>query len=398
MSALKKSLLALAGFFACGMANAAAPAYADSSAPAYRLGGVTAYPGFDLALIYDSNILRYGDANPDKRSSRITVFSPTVVLQAEKGAQVYSLAYIADIARYSNSPADNYVDQEFHGLAELGLSIRSTLTIRPGYLIGHDDRRSTFGTPTTEPRTWHSTGLNGSYSYGAEGARGRLVFDLGYSGLQYQNNRAITVAYDRKLTSVGGSFYLRARPKTSMLVTAKHTGISYQQIGSIRNGNEQLLLAGVKWEATAGTSGEVKAGRLQKNFDSTAQSYSAGSWEGDVRWSPVSYIKVDLVSSRRTNESTFAGSSAILTSNSGANIAYELNDRVTLHANGYRVKEDFVLASRVDHTDTWGLRVEYHFRSWLVGGVEYTNSARTSSDPLNDYTRDIFMLSVGTEL
>ncbi len=395
-TALKKSLLALAGFFACGMASAAVDE--ESSAPAYRLGGVTAYPGFDLVLKNDSNIFRYGDANPNKRSSKITVLSPSVVLQAEKGAHAYSLTYIADIGRYSNSPADNYVDQKFLGLAELGLSIRSTLTILPSYLIGHNDRGSTFGTATAEPSTWHLTGLNGSFSYGAEGARGRLLFDLGYTDLQYQNNRAVTTAYDRKQASVSGSFYLRMQPKTSLLVTAKHSGISYKQIGSIRNGNEQILWIGVKWETTARTSGEVKVGRLQKNFDSTVQSYSADSWEGDVRWSPVSYVNVDLVSSRRTNESTFAGSSAILVSNSGANIAYNLNARVTLHAKGYRVKEDFVLTNRVDYTDTWGLRAEYHFRSWLVGGVEFTNNARTSNNSLNDYSRNIFMLSVGTEL
>lgn len=425
---LKKLLLALVGLFACGVASAAedssaviadkpaqrratintapgakpatvmvSPA-AGTSAPAFRLGGVTAYPGFGLVMKSDSNISRVGDADPAKLSSKIAVLSPSLVLQAQMDADTYLLAYAADIARYSNSSPDNYVDQQFIGLAELGLSMRATLKIQPEYMIGHDDRGSTFGTPTVEPNTWHSTGLNGSFSYGAEEARGHVVLDLGYTAYQYQNNRTVTADYDKKLTSVGGTIYFRVQPKTSLLANAKLTNISYKQIGPIPDGNEQRFLVGVKWEATAQTTGEVKIGQLQKKFDSIFPSYTGGSWEGDVRWSPVSFVNVDLVSSRQTNETTLLGSSTILLSNSGANVAFDLSDRVTLHAKGYRSKEDFVGANRVDHTNTWGLKVEYNFRSWLVFSTEYTNSAKTSNDALNDYSRNIFMLSVRTVL
>jgi hypothetical protein len=85
-----------------------------------------------------------------------------------------------------------------------------------------------------------------------------------------------------------------------------------------------------------------------------------------------------------------------LVSMSGANFAYDLNDRVTLHANGYQTFEEFVGADRLDRTNSFGLKAEYKFRSWLLGGVEYTSNVKTSSDPLNDYTRNIFMLSLRT--
>lgn len=391
-----KVVVAYSCLLACGAAQAAVAE--DSAAPVIHLGGVSAYPGLAIIEKRDSNIFRLPDADSTKRSSMITVLSPSVVLQAEKAADTYSLAYNADIGRYSNSSADNYVDQKFIGLAELGLSTSSTLNIQPEYMIGHDDRGSTFGTATTEPNTWYSSGLSGTFSYGAEEARGRVVLDLGYTDRQYRNNRTVTIAYDKKLTSVGGTVYFLVQPKTSLLVSAKNTGISYKQTGSILNGNEQRLRVGVKWEATAQTGGEIQVGQVQKKFDSTWPTYTGGSWEGAVRWSPVSYVNVDLTSSRAPSETTLAGSSTILVSNSGMNAAYDLNDRVTLHANGYQLKEDFVGASRVDHTNTSGLKAEYKFRSWLIGGAEYTNSAKTSSNPLNDYKRNIYMLSVRSVL
>lgn len=395
-SIVKKSLPALAGLFYCGVASAAVDV--ESSAPVYHFGGVAAYPGIGIVLKSDSNIFRLPDTDPNKRSSNITVLTPALMLRTQKDAQTYSLAYSADIGRYSNGAEDNYVDHKFLGLAELGLSASSTLKIQPEYLIGHDDRGATFGTATAEPNVWHSTALKGSFSYGAEEARGHVVLDLGYTELQYQNNRVVTTAYDRKLSSVGGTFYFRMQPKTSLLVNAKHTGISYQQTGSLLNGTEDRYMVGLKWEATAQTTGEVKVGQLQKKFDTTLPTYTGGSWEGAVRWSPVSYVNVDLVSSKQPNETTLPGSSAILLSNTGANVAYDLNDRVTMHANGYQLKEDFVGASRSDSTNTFGLKAEYKFRSWLIGGAEYTNSAKTSNIPLNDYKRDIFMLGVRTVL
>lgn len=395
-SVLKKLLLAVAGLFACGVASAAVDE--ESPAPAYHLGGVTVYPGIGVVVKNDSNIFRYGDTDPGKRSSKITVLSPSLVLQARKDADTYLLAYNAGVGRYSNSPADNYVDQKFLGEAEMELTARSTLKIQPEYLIGHDDRGSTFGAATAEPNTWRSTGLNGSFSYGAEEARGNVMFALGYTDLQYRNNRDVTTDYDKKMASAGGTFYFRVQPKTSLLMNAKHTDISYNQTAYPLNSKEDRVMVGVKWEATAQSTGEVKIGQLHKKFDSTLPSYSGGSWEGDVLWSPVPYVNADLISSRQTNETTLAGSSTILLSNSGANVAYDLNDRVTLHFNGYQTKEDFVGANRVDHTNTYGLKAEYKFRSWLIGGAEYTNSAKTSNNTLNDYSRNIFLLSVRTVL
>ncbi len=370
------------------------------TAPSFRLGGVKAYPGLGIVEKSDSNILRLNDADPNKISSKITVVSPSLVLKAREDANEYSLAYNLDIGRYNSSSIDNYTDQKLLGLASLGLSTRMNVKVQPEFVAGHDDRGSTYGgfATTSEPNTWHSTGLKGSLAYGAEEARGNAVLDLGYTDRQYQNNRALTTAYDRTLTDVAGTFYLRVQPKTQFLLHAKRTGIAYSDANSLLSGNEQSLMVGAKWEATAQTTGEVKVGILKKTFDTTYSTYTGGSWEGSVLWTPLSYVNVDAVSYRQPVESTLTGSSAIMVSNTGANVGYDLNDRVTLNVNGYQLKEDFLAAGRHDSTNIYGLKAEYKFRKWLIGGAEYINSAKTSSDPAIDYNRNIFMLSVRSTL
>jgi hypothetical protein len=388
-------------FFCCCLSLTANSAFAVSDdSPVIRLGGVSAYPGIGLTEKHDSNITQATDSGISPRiSSNVAVLSPALVVETEQAANKYSFTYSADIARYSSSSADNYADHHYLGLAEFGLSSSAILKLQPEYLIGHDDRGSTFGAPTGEPNQWHSKLLLGIFEYGADEARGHLVVDLGYTSIKYQNNASITDVYNRKLTSAGGTLYVRVLPKTSLLLNAKHTGISYDDPVSSLSGNEQLLRAGVKWEATAQTSGEIKVGKLQKNFDSSsAAQYSGGSWQADMNWSPVPYVNVDLSTSKEATETTLAGSSAIMLSNTGANLSYELNDRITLRANGYQLKQDFVGASRSDSTNTFGLKAEYKFRKWLIGGAEYSNSAKSSNDAANDFKRNIFMLSVRTAL
>jgi hypothetical protein len=392
LSVSKKISLVLAGVFVSGLANAADGE--ASSAPSYLVGGLKAYPGLGLVLKQDSNIFR---AKTNEKSSFITVLSPSILLQTQQDANSFSLGYSVDVGRFGNSSDDNFVDQKVLGQAVLGLSSRSTLKMMPEYTVGHDDRGSTFGAATTVPNTWSSSGLNGAFAYGSEDSTGKLLLDLGFSDRSYQNNRTVTTAYDRSLNNVGGTFYLNVFPKTSALLSVKYTGIAYKLATSTLNSTEQRILVGAKWEATEQTSGEIKVGQLQKKFDSTFATQSVASWEGVVRWSPVTYLNVDFSSSKQPSETTLTGTSAVMVSNSGVNVVYSLTDRVSLTGNVNQVKEEFVGGTapiRSDSTNNFLIKSEYKFRNWLVGGIEFSNSNKTSSNTANDYKRNIFMLSV----
>lgn len=366
----------------------------DSSAPAIRLGGVTAYPGLSIVEKSDSNIF---SSNVNKQSSLVTVISPSVVFQAKKGADAYSLAYLAGVGRYAQSSADNYVDQSFLGAAELSLSTRAILHLSPEYKIGHDDRGSTFGPGTATPNTWHNTGVAGTFIYGAEESRGRIVLDAGYQERRYQNNRVVTTAYDKNLRDLAGAFHFRVLPKTSIFVQVTDTRIDYKDAASTLNGSEQRYLIGATWDATVQTSGSFKIGQLRKEFDIVHPAFNGTSWEGSVRWSPREFARVDWVSGRKSSESTGVGDFVLVTNNM-LDFSYDLNERTTLHFNAAKVTEDFSGTARADDTKSYGLKAEYKLRSWLVGGVEYTDSIKTSTVPASDYNRNVFAVSIRSEL
>jgi hypothetical protein len=386
-----KNLLLVSGLMVCGLANAAE----ESAAPSFKLGNVSVTPGLGVAVKNDSNIYRQKNAT----ASTISVISPSVIFKADKEELTTSLAYLVDIASYTKDAADNYIDQQVLGQADFELSSRNTLKFSPNYSIGHDDRGSTFGAATTSPNKWSVAGVGAAWEYGAEEASLRTVLDLGYNTRNYDNNRTVTTAYDRTLATVGGTAYFRVMPKTSLVLHAKNTGINYKDTTSLLDGSEQRVMAGLKWEASAQTTGEVKVGQLQKKFSSSANTTLTGtSWEGLVSWSPVSYLNVDLISSKAPVETTLAGTKAINVSNTGLTVAYDLNDRVTFKADGSQVKEEFVGVSRSDSTDNFGVKAEYKFRSWLIGEASYTNSTKTSNATNVDFKRSIFAVGIRSAL
>lgn len=371
----------------------------ESSAPVLHAGGVAVYPGLSIVELHNDNLVKR-DAN--KVSSSIMVFSPSALMQAKSAANVYSLSYRADLGRYASSSMDNYDDQSLSGVAELALSSRASLKLSPQLTLGHDDRGSTYSALTPTPNTWHKSGAEGEFTYGAEDAQGRVVFDVSRFDVRYQNNRAVTTAFDKTLTGLGGTFYLRVAPKTFAFVQLVDTRIEYKDVvSSSLTGREDSLLLGVTWKATAQTTGTFKAGQLEKRFNTGLHpTFRGTSWEGSMRWSPREYIRLDLLTSRKSAESTGIGSFVLVTNHS-ADLAYDLTEQSSLHLVAGKVKEDFAQSGRVDSTPSYGFKAEHKLRKWLKAGAEYARAVKSSSGftGLNpEYHNNIVSVYLRTEL
>ena len=390
---LLKYAIGYACLISAAIANAAVPE--DSPAPVYRFGGVSAYPGFSLVEKRNDNIF---SSNANKQSSLVSVISPSLLLQAKTGDDAYSLSYRGDVGRYSKSSADNYVDNNFLGSAELSGSSGKKGNISLDYKTGHDDRGSTFGPGTLEPNAWRSSGIAGSFMYGAEEARGKILLDAGYRNRKYKNNREVTVAYDNALRDMSAAFHFHVMPKTYVILHAADTRIVYKDITSTLNGNERRYLMGVTWEATTQTSGIFKIGQLQKKFDSaTRPIFKGASWDGSVRWTPLESTRVGLTSGRITSESTGVGNFLLIT-NHMLDFGYDMSEFSSLQFNTGKTTEDFKGVARTDSTKSYGLKTEYKLRTWLIGALEYTVAKKTSTDPTAYYDRKVIAVSVRSAL
>jgi hypothetical protein len=187
-----------------------------------------------------------------------------------------------------------------------------------------------------------------------------------------------------------------------VLVGAQHRDIHYTDFSPppTQSSTENYYFGGLKWEATAATTGMIRLGYLQKNFDSSAiKDYSSFAWDAGIRWSPLTYSVFDFITSKRTQESTGVGS-AIASSNYGVTWNHAWSSRLRTQALASYRKDDFIDSSpdRLDKTAAFGAKVSYDFRRWLIFGAEYTHTDRNSNQTIYDYKRNLYLLTVGATL
>lgn len=366
----------------------------------FPVGPLHVFPGIDLAQGYDDNLF-WTPSN--KTSSAYTVVSPYVRAEAKSGANRYDATLRIASGSFWNSSRDNYTDYSLIGNGQLTFDGRTGLKLRAEFRHGHDPRGSTDRVFTSTPDQYNSFGLDGVFRYGAPGAQGRIEIDAGAFARRYTNHHDTTDVSNRNTWQGGGTFFWRVMPRTEVLIQARHTRINYtddSSPGPTQSSGENRYYLGLNWEATAKTTGYVKVGYLTKNFDSSArEDFSGKSWDAGVRWSPLTYSVFDLTTSRATNESTGVGD-AILSNNYGLIWNHAWSSRLRTQAlAGYR-HDDFLDSSpsRVDKTSTFGAKVSYDFRRWLLLGAEYTHTDRNSTLNIDKYKRNLFVLTVGASL
>ena len=361
------------------------------------VGPLMVYPGIDLAVGYDDNLFLRPTA---PTSSSFTVVSPYVRAEAKSGPHKFDFALRIDDGRYHSSAADSYTDYSLLGNADLVFSGRAALRLRAEHRHGHDARGSTDRGISATPDEYDNTGIDGMFRYGAPGARGRIEIDAGAFARRYTNNRLTTEVSDRHTTQLGGTFFWRVMPRTELLAQVSYRNIDYQLATSTLDSTETRYLVGVRWEATAATTGTAKFGRLKKDFDSPLrQDFSGSSWDVGLRWSPLTYSVFDFVTSKQTGESTGVGDT-VVSKNYGVTWSHAWSSRLRTQALATFRNDTFIGAgvSRNDDTASFGLRVAYDFRRWLRFGAEYTRFTRDSNSDAFDYKRNLLLFTVGGTL
>jgi len=363
------------------------------------VGPLSVYPGLDLAQGYDDNLF-WTASNP--KSSAYTVVTPYVRAEAKPGPHRFDATLRVSNGHFWSSLADNYTDYSLLGNGEFVFDGRTGLMLRAEFRHGHDSRGSTDAAFTSTPNQWNNYGTSGVFRYGALGAQGRIEVDAGAFALRYTNHSSTTDGLEHNTLHLGGTFFWRFMPRTEVFVQARHTDFHYtnERAGPTQSSGENNYYLGLRWEATAKTSGTLKLGYLTKNFDSSAlKDYGNFAWEAGVRWSPLTYSVFDFTTSKMTHESTGIGS-AIASNNYRVTWNHAWNSRLRTQALAGYQKDDFLQSSpyRQDDVTTFGARVSYDFRRWLLIGAEYTRSNRNSTESFYDYKRNLYLLTVGATL
>jgi polysaccharide biosynthesis protein VpsM len=368
-----------------------APAAPSSGPLGVRLGDSPVFfaPFVNVGVGYDDNV---GLTRTNETSSPLYIFSPGFLLDARDASKIFQLSAQSAVGHYSDSENDNYVDHTVRGSLDWAISGRQAIRFGYDFMRGHEPRGATDRVAeTNRPDKFRLTTPTVLYAFGTPGAQGR--FETWYSDghKRYINNRLTTALADRDTEDYGASFYWRVMPRTHALVEVRRTNIDYTSPLSLFDSREDRVYGGVTWEATAATSGTVKVGSLRKRFDRGGSSRDA-SWEALVSWSPRTYSRFDIYTSRQPVESTGLGT-FILSSATGINWTHSWNSLLSTSINARFQNDEYQGFNRDDDVKSLGAKVAYKFRRWVTLGAEFTHTTRDSNQPTFEYDRNLWMVT-----
>lgn len=389
--------LAVMGVFFTGAVNAADALIDDKSGQSssdgiVRAGGFELKPSLSLAVGRNDNV----GLTQVKTSSNFTTISPRISVNAPTHGQNYSANYAGTFTQYSGSTTDNFNDHKFGVAADNTWSSRFNSLVNLDYFKGHDGRNALL---FRSKELWHTTGINGMVHYGADGAQGQFELAAGQVSKRYDSNvGGATQLYNNDVTNFKGTFFYRIGPATKMFVEAGQTRYVYLDPVSKNtlglDSKENRYMAGVKWDATAKTSGSFKMGRLNKSFNLGVKPNGTSTvWDADVTWSPKTYSQVTAGLHQTANEYGGAGSFMIVRDST---LAWNHDwSRGIVSALNYGDGTDtFQAFNRIDKRQTYGARVTYGINRWLTAGIGYQHNKRNSGNPLLSYVQSMTMLTL----
>ncbi|OPL12104.1 MAG: hypothetical protein AVO38_03490 [delta proteobacterium ML8_D] len=219
-------------------------------------------------------------------------------------------------------------------------------------------------------------------------------FNLNYDSSQ--NSRADRV--DNSMATYG---YFHFTPKTSFFANYEYSDISYRS--NDLDSNENRFFAGFRWDVTKKTSGQIKGGFGEKDYDQPALS-SADTWMAEIQVDHLltSRTRLILNAYRRYDEpigelvdkddlqENFTKN--ILTHMVGLSLNYNfttklhLNLDTTLFYDEY--KDEKTLSTRKERQDTEfaiSPAIKFDFMKWLTFDLAYTYTNRDSNYSEFDY-------------
>ncbi len=366
-----------------------------NQAGGYPLMGGSAgnlYPALSLMFGHDNNLFQ---SSANEKSSGLYEITPMIGWGAQSGAHEFGAMYEARIGRYDTSSDDNYERQRLDANANLVLNRKLDVALDFIYQDTSDPRGSTDRPALTEPDEWHATGADVMVGYGADRAPARLEVSLGGNRKRYDNNSTFTAASELDTTNLGALFLYEVMPKTSLLFEVEARNLDYRA-GTL-DSEEYYTLFGGTWEATAQTSGTVKVGFVDKDFDVAARDdFDGASWQIEVLWSPLPRTDFQFTTYQIPSEATGIGDT-IVQSDFSVGVRHELRPRLVTAASLTTGTSDYEGSTREDDRDTINISANYEFQRWLTLRFDYIWYDNESNLANRDYDRNqINVTLVGT--
>jgi len=370
-----------------------------------RIGDVQVFPALDVVEQFDSNIAKSAHSLFSRPvSSQITQIKPSLNGITGSRRNYIGVQYKGDYGWFWSSRVDDYTDHFLDAYSHNEFSRRARMDVALNYTRSHDRRGATFTgilarlLGLNDPDRWHQMSAIAAFEYGREEARMRLSANASYAAKRYDNNRLFTRSQDVDNAIVGGTLYYRVKSRLYSLFEARYSLLDYRLASSALDSRELTLSSGITWEATAKTTGMIKAGWRHRVFSLSHATDSGLSWDATVEWRPMTYSTWEVHSAYSTAEAVGAAGSFVQTLRNEVKWTHDWKGAFR-HELGAAVGRDrYIGTTRVDNLTDLGVKLTYALKRWLEVSGEYVYSRRLSNLLLSSYKQQLFSMAVHVEL
>jgi len=353
------------------------------------------YPGLGISVASDDNIYRI---DTGLTSDTYFLINPSLLFKGQSGKHSFDVSYIGNFGYYQSNTNENYGDNYVNADAKLDLTPKFNLNLNADYSAVHEPRGAA-GTDLTvspEPNLFTDTHFSGEVVYGRRTNKGQ--FSLSYGSLRRVFTNNSQEARDHDVNTVTGTFYYNYSAKTSFLFESGLAGIDYVNPAPTNlDSTETHYFLGAKWEATAKTTGTIKAGSYSKDFkDGTLSDFNGNGFDLSVVWKPKSYSSVQLSASKYPRESSYTTASYYVSDVYGLAYRHGFSERVQLNANITTGVDTYSNDTRKDNLMGFGVGMSYKLGRMLELNGKYIYSTRDSNLAGADYKSNVYMITIST--
>lgn len=352
-------------------------------------------PTVKLSERWDSN---FRAVEVGAENTFVTTLAPAVNFnkKGNKGELNVDLGATSDT--FHSSLVDNNVDYSATAGLSLQLDSRNRLKLDAGFV--HTEETASL-VQNLQNDINEKTNVGLLYGFGAETARGQFELGARASQLRFQNDLVVAgkrLNSEREYDDLGftATLYAALAPKTKALLEARHTTYEYVSNTGLDSTNTAVLV-GVKWDATAKTSGAIRVGNETKEFDAAALGDRDNAmWEANITWNPLSYSTFVLSTGSKLDEGN-NGAALIETRSNSLDWTHQWLERLSSKASLSLMNQDYLGAgggNRSDEITNAGVGLTYSMRRWLDVGVGYKYSQNDSNAATYSFDRDMISLSL----
>lgn len=365
------------------------PVAAQAEEGNIHIGQLRIHPFASVSETFSDNI--YYTLTNEKRDAIIT-YTPGIKLDLPVGRQLVEAEYYAVSSRYRTYRGEDTTDHHASGLMDFKIGSPFELKLSDVFTKGHEPRSSS---ATGFIEVFRNNIATASASYQLPG-RSKVQFDAGKSTWDFMQS----AFRDRDEKFGAGYLYYRFLPKTSVFVEFDRRKVVFEDATLNLDSIVDSELAGLTWEITERSKGTIKAGRVQKDFESPVYTDFRG-WTSsiDLRHAFSEDTSLMISGQRTVNETNVLGTAFFVTTGGYGEFTQRLFRKLAIVARGSYGKDVFSnplppdTIIREDKTATAGGGLKFDLWDWFALGADFTYRSRESNIPANDYREHEYIIS-----